>query len=56
MFLILAAVTFGAIIRLGFAQQNWADAVVVFAGFPLSLVGLYACVQAFRGRREVVTG
>ena len=53
MFLILAVLTVSAIVRLGFSQQNWADAVVVFVGLPLSLLGLYACVQVFRGHSEI---
>ena len=53
MLIVVALVTASAIVRLGFSQQNWADAVIVFVGLPLSLLGLYGCLRA---RTEVKGG
>jgi hypothetical protein len=46
--LILGAVLLAALIRRGAAQQNWADAVLVFGGLPLAAAAVVAAVLTLR--------
>lgn len=47
----LLAVFVSAILRRGLDQQNWADALLVFAGLPLSILVLAVAPGALRHRR-----
>lgn len=46
--LLFVALTVSAIVRLGFEQQNWSDALLVFLGAPISLFGVISAVGALR--------
>ena len=54
MVLVVSAVLFvvlvSAVVRLGTAQQNWADALLVFAGVPIAAAGVASAASALRGR------
>lgn len=45
---VFLAITVSAIVRLGFEQQNWSDALLVFLGVPISLAGVASAIGALR--------
>lgn len=47
---VLLVVFVSAIARLGLAQQNWADALLVFAGLPFAVAALVALPGALRSK------
>ena len=48
--LVLLVVSVLAIVSRGTAQQNWADALLVFAGVPVAVAVLVATPKALRNR------
>ena len=48
MALLFLVITVSAMVRLGFNQQNWSDALLVFLGAPISLIGVWAAARVFR--------
>ena len=47
---VLLIVFVSAIARLGLTQQNWADALLVFAGLPFAVAALVALPGALRSK------
>ncbi len=48
MFVLFVVIAVNAMIMRGFAQQNWSDALVVFVGGPLALLGVIMAARSFR--------
>jgi FtsH-binding integral membrane protein len=56
MSLVFLGITLSAIVRLGLSQQNWSDALLVFLGAPISLIGTWAALSVLRGRHASPEG